>query len=436
MSKTKAIAKTWTLAIIIIVIALGAAGAYYYSIRAPTQQPKAAPVKIGAVLPLSGPLAQPGSDVRQGLELAVREINENGGVKSLGGANITVVYADSGSRPEQGAAEAERLITDEKVTAIIGAYASALTKTVSEVCERYSVPCITGISTSVTLTQRGYKWFFRTTPHDNQFAPQHVEFANWLNQKYNKTISAVAIIHEDTDFGTASKDAWQAAFSGAGFPIVKIVSYHAATVTSLTSEVATLQATNPDLLLAASYANDALLLLQAMKTLNFNPKVFLGQDSGFIQPSYTQQVGKDGYYVASREVFANDLAQAIPKLAQVSQRYQTLYKVGLNGESAREYTATWVVYYALEAAGKTARPANLEAFRTAIRDGLVNLKLTSDQLIMPWKGVQFDSTGQNILGNGIIVQMMPDDGKYHTVYPESVAIKPLIFPFPSWTSRT
>ncbi len=431
MSKTQTLKKK-TLAIVAIVIVLVLAGAAYYLIQ---PAPGPTTVKIGAVLPLSGTLAQPGADVKQALDFAISEINARGGVKSLGGTKITVVYADSAGKPDTGAAEAERLITDEKVVAVIGAHASSISKTVSEVCERYQVVCITGVSTSPALTQRGFKWYFRTTPHDGSFAPQQVDFVNWLNQKYGNQIRKVAIIYEDTDYGTSNFNAWQDAFSKAGFQIVKSVSYHQATATSLTSEVASLAAANPDIVLAASYANDALLLMQAVKSLNFNPKLILGQDSGFIQPAYVNQVSRDGYYVLTREVFNWDLDQKISRLGDVNTRYKAQTGVTLNGESAREYTATWVAYYAIEDAGKKTRLTDLQPFRTAIRDSLVSMKLTADQLIMPWSGVQFDKDGQNTLGRGIIVQMIPSDGKYHTVYPDDVATTTAIYPFVSWTTR-
>ncbi len=68
-------------------------------------------------------------------------------------------------------------------------------------------------STSPTLTARGYKWFFRTTPHDEMFAKQHVDFVNWLNKKYGNQIKRIAIIHEDTEWGTATARAWQKYFT-------------------------------------------------------------------------------------------------------------------------------------------------------------------------------------------------------------------------------
>ncbi|HIQ24201.1 MAG TPA: hypothetical protein EYH50_04045 [Pyrodictium delaneyi] len=392
-------------------------------------------IKIGVILPLSGRLAETGADLKHGIEFAVEQINSMGGVKSCGGAKLVVVYGDSAGKPEVGAAEAERLITQEKVVALVGAYQSAVTKTASEVAERYHVPFLNPDSTSPALTQRGYKWFFRTTPHDAMFAEQQAEFIKWLNEKYNLGLKTYAIIHEDSEWGTKVAEAWRKYFDAAGFKLVKEISYHAATVTSLDAEVKALKAANPDVLLVASYVQDAILLVQAMKTNNFAPRVVLAQDAGFISPSYVQQVGKDGWFIMSREVFNWDLMEKIPRLKQVNEEYKRKYGVDLNGNSARDYTGIWVLYYALEEACKRASPDNLEEFRAALRDALASLEVPGDKLIVPWKGVKFDENGQNILGQGIIVQMM-EDGKYHTIYPPEYATAEPKVPFPPWNERS
>ncbi|BAA81537.2 branched-chain amino acid ABC transporter, branched-chain amino acid-binding protein precursor [Aeropyrum pernix K1] len=391
-------------------------------------------IKIGVILPLSGRLAETGADLRRGIEFAVDEINSQGGVKACGGAKLTVVYGDSAGKPETGAAEAERLISQEGVIALVGAYQSSVTKTASEVAERYQVPFINPDSTSPALTERGYKWFFRVTPHDEMFAAQQADFIDWLNQKYGLNLRTFAIIHEDTEWGSKVAEAWKKYFTQHGYTLVEEVSYHAATVTSLDSEVQKLKAANPDILLAASYIQDAILLVQTMKAQNFAPKVVLAQDAGFINPSYVSQVGKDGWYIFSREVFSPDLIDKIPRLKEVNDRYKKKYGVDLNGNSARDYTGIWVLYYALEDACKKASPSNPEEFRRALRDSLVNLQLSPDQIIMPWKGVKFDEKGQNILGQGLIVQMF-EDGKYHVVYPEDFAVREPVVPFPPWSQR-
>ena len=427
----KGVSKTTVVIAIIIIVVIIAAAAWLLWPKGPAPVKE---VKIGVILPLSGKLAETGADLKRGVEFAIDQINSGGGIKNLGGAKLVVAWGDSAGDPSTGAAEAERLITEEKVVAILGSYQSSVTKTVSEVAERYHVPMLNPDSTSPALTARGYKWFFRTTPHDAMFAEQHVDFVNWLNEKYNAGIKKIAIIHEDTEWGTKTAEAWQTYFSQAGYEIVKVVSYHAATVTSLDAEVSSLKTAGPDIVLAASYVSDAVLFVETCKKLDFNPKAILAQDAGFINPAYVQQVGKDGFYIFSREVFNWDLFEVNPKLKEINDAYKAKYGVDLDGNSARDYTGVMVLYHAIEEAAKKASPTDLEAFRTAIRDALKNIKLTAGDIIMPWGGIQFDETGQNILGRGIVVQMM-DDGKYHTVYPEEVATTEPVFPVPKWSER-
>jgi branched-chain amino acid transport system substrate-binding protein len=423
------------IAVAVIVVVAIAAAAALLALKPTAPEVKVKEIKIGVILPLSGRLAETGADLKRGIEFAVEQINAMGGVKNCGGAKLVVIYGDSQGKPEVGAAEAERLIIQERVVALVGAYQSAVTKTASEVAERYRVPFLNPDSTSPALTQRGYKWFFRITPHDEMFAKQQVEFIKWLNEKYNLNLKTFAIIHEDSEWGTKVADAWEKYFTEAGFKLVRRISYHAATVTSLDAEVRALKAANPDILLVASYVQDAILLVKTMKAHNFAPKIVLAQNAGFITPSYIEAVGKDGWYIFSREVFNWDLAEKIPRLKEINEEYRRRYGVDLNGNSARDYTGIWVLYYALEEACKKASPENLEEFRKALRDALANLYIPGDKLIMPWKGVKFDETGQNVLGQGIIVQML-EDGKYHTVYPPEFATTEPKVPFPPWTERS
>jgi len=397
-------------------------------------QPKV--IKVGVILPLTGRLAETGEDLKRGIEFAVYQINSMGGVKNCGGAKIVVVWGDSQARPERGAAEAERLIVEEHVVALVGAYQSAVTKTASEVAERYRVPFLNPDSTSPTLTERGYKWFFRITPHDGMFVKQQVEFVNWLNKRCGGCIKRIAIIHEDSEWGTNVARLWEKEFSAAGYEIVDVISYHAPTVTSFDAEVERLKRSKPDLLLVASYVHDALLLMKTIKAKKLYVKAILAQDAGFVSPAYVSQVGDAGWFVFSREVFNWDLVQKMPRLKEVEEEYRRMYGVSLNGNSARDYTGMWVLYYALEEACKIVKPwEDLQKFREALRDALANLYIPGDKLIMPWKGVKFDEKGQNILGQGIIVQMM-EDGKYYTVYPPEYATREPVFPMPSWEERS
>ena len=122
-------------------------------------------IKIGVIYPLTGPAASTGQVLLEGVKLAADIINnkynlnmplaKTEGLPNLGGAKIVIVSGDHQAKPDVGMAEAERLITQEKVVALIGAYHSAVTATASQAAERYGIPFVNGDSTSPTLTGKG-----------------------------------------------------------------------------------------------------------------------------------------------------------------------------------------------------------------------------------------------------------------------------------------
>ncbi|HEJ83011.1 MAG TPA: branched-chain amino acid ABC transporter substrate-binding protein, partial [Desulfobacteraceae bacterium] len=160
---------------------------------APADVLAAEEIKIGVIYPLTGGAAAAGRELRAGAELAAEIANtamadlpmtmaRNEGVKSLGGAKITLIFKDHEGNPTLGADLAKKLIHDDKVDGILGCYHSSVTKTVSAVCEQYGVPMINGSSTSPDLTMRGFKWFWRTTPHDTLFTKDLFEFLKGLTE--------------------------------------------------------------------------------------------------------------------------------------------------------------------------------------------------------------------------------------------------------------
>jgi branched-chain amino acid transport system substrate-binding protein len=139
-------------------------------------------VKIGAVFPLSGGSASAGVHAKAAIEVAMDIINnahpefgnfplaKNAGLAGLGGAKVDVVFADNQGSPATGQNQTLRLITEEKVVALTGAYQSGVTLTASAIAEKYGIPFVNGESVAANLTERGFKWFFRVTPVAADFA--------------------------------------------------------------------------------------------------------------------------------------------------------------------------------------------------------------------------------------------------------------------------
>ena len=391
-------------------------------------------IKIGAVYPLTGNIASTGLDCKRGAELAVDIINGKydlnlplarvEGLPNLGGAKIELVFADTKGDPKNGMSETERLISQEKVVAIIGAYQSAVTKTASQETERLKVPYVCSDSSSPTLTERGFQYFFRVSPHDGIFAKDQFQFLKDLEKKTGQKVSTIALLYENTEFGSnVGKSATQYA-KEFGYKVVADVSYPA-NATDVTSEVGTLIKAKPDVLMHASYITDAILFTKTFKEMNFAPKGIM-TFAGYIEPAYLPAVKSDGNYIIIRSTFALDLAKGKPLVAQVNDLFKKKYGLDMSENAARSFAAPFVLADAIN------RTKSIKS--DDIVKALLQTNIPGDQMIYPWQGIKFDpKTHQNIYARGTLVQVL--DEKYATVWPFDAAAKEVVWPFPGWKGR-
>src|SRR5450631_4262008 len=204
-------------------------------------------VKIGALFPMSGGAASAGVHAKFALEVAMDIINnahpelgnfplaKNAGLAGLGGAKVEVVFADNQGSPATGQNQALRLITEEKVVALSGAYQSGVTLTTSAIAEKYGIPYLNGESVAASLTERGFKWFFRTTPVASDFAKIYLEFLKDMKAGGAKTDN-IAIVHENTEYGTSVASVITSVFKDNGLNIALDIPYSANT-TDVQSQV-------------------------------------------------------------------------------------------------------------------------------------------------------------------------------------------------------
>jgi len=392
-------------------------------------------VVIGVMYPLSGSAAQAGIDAVAALNTALEIINEESslnlplakgkGLPNLGGAKIRIIVADHQGKPDIGQGEAERMITQEGVHAMYGAYYSSVTGAGSQVAERHQIPWVNGESTSPKLTTRGFKWFFRTTPHDGEFTQLMFEFLNEFKDKVGKEIKTVSIFHEDTLWGTDSGAVQNKMAKENGYKVLQKISYRAKT-TSLTPSVQILKASNADVFLPSSYTSDAMLFMRTAKELDYNPKLLVAQNAGYTDPTFIATLGSDAEGAITRSPFNTDLAKTIPLINDVN----AAFKKHSNGRDlsdvpVRAFTGFMVLADAINRAGST-DPEK-------IRKALMETDMKSDQLIVPWKGIKFGPDGQNQLVRGILMQVQ--NGKYCTVYPFELASCELVYPMPTWKEK-
>jgi branched-chain amino acid transport system substrate-binding protein len=402
-------------------------------------------IKIGVLYPLSGALATIGRDLQRAAELTADIINNKapgvdipmaqwGGIPSLGGAKIKLIFKDHRGEPDRGADLAKSLILDDKVVGLMGAYNSAVTKTVSAVAERYGIPMINDSSTSPDLTERGFKWFWRTTPHDNYFNRDLFELLKGLTEGKVKGVKAVpkkdlqnlAYACENTEWGSSVAKSIEGYAKEYGFTITKGLLYNA-NAPDLTSEAKALVAAKPAAMLFAAYLSDSLLMIRTLKGMKAQTKFFWGQDAGFEMADFAKTLGADINGVLTRTVFIDKITRVKKVAGQVNALYKKKYGDDLTGATARSVVGVQAWAYVLNKAASTDPKA--------IQKACNEINIPANDLVMPWAGVKFDAKGQNVLGRGLIGQYQKTaDGKVslEIVYPFDLATANFIYPFPGW----
>ncbi len=391
-------------------------------------------VVIGVLYPLSGNAAQVGLDSVNAVKLAVEIVNGNydlnvplargEGLPGLGGARIRVIVVDHQGKPDVGQGEAERLITQEKVHALFGAYFSSVTGTASQVAERHGIPYVNAESSSPALTERGFKWFFRTSPHDGHFSQVMFDFMRDLEKRRGVKFKTVGIMHEATQFGSDSAKVQEELARKYGYEVAVKIAYRDK-ATNLDAEVGRLKAANPDVLLPSSYTNDAILFVRTAKNLDYNPRLLIAQDAGWTDPTFLRETGKDAEGHITRAPFALDMAAKKPLIRQVNEMFKKMGGRDLSDVPARAFTG----FLTLADAINRAKSTNPEEIRKA----LVATNIPADQLIMPWTAVKFDDKGQNAGVRAILQQAQK--GQYVTIYPFELAAADVMYPMPTWKER-
>jgi branched-chain amino acid transport system substrate-binding protein len=427
---------TWVLAAVAMIAGLSM----------PTAGAAVEEVKIGVIYPLTGGAAAAGRELVAGAELAAEIANKampdigmamakQAGIQSMGGAKIKLIIKDHEGNPTLGADLAKKLILDDKVHGLLGCYHSSVTKTVSAVAEQYGVPMINGSSTSPALTTRGFKWFWRTTPHDKWFTKDLFELLVGLTEgkvqgvaKIDKAeLMTLASACEKTEWGSHVSELIKAMAKEYDFKLRKSILYTAKSA-DLSSEVRSLKAARPDAMLFASYTSDAILMVKTLKAQKAMPKIIWGQNAGFEKPEFRKTLGNSIEGILTRTVFLPKVVEIKALAGQVNTLYKAKTGNDLGGASARAFTGlqTWV--HVLEQAGST-EPQMIQKAANSI-------KIPGSELVVPWAGIQFSTTGdelgQNVLGSGLIGQyQVGSDGQIglEIVYPFDVSSADMIYPF-------
>ena len=388
-------------------------------------------VKIGGIYPLSGNAASAGTHSKAAIETAVEIINnahpelgnlplaKNAGLAGLGGAKVDVVFADNQGSPAVGQNQALRLITEEKVVALTGAYQSGITLTTSAIAEKYGIPYVAGESVASSLTERGFKRFFRVTPVASDFAMIYLDFLKDMKAGGAK-VDNIALVHENTEYGTSVASVITGVFKDNGLSIGLDIAYSANT-TDVQSQVLQLKDKQPDVVIMVSYTSDAILFAKTMQALDYKPALMMADNSGFSDPSLIKTAGKLVQGIFNRSSFS--IGPPGSPTFLINEMYKKRSGDDLDDTAARTMQGFFVLCDAIDRAGST-EPAKIQA-------ALKATDLKPDQLIMGYKGVKFDEKGQNTLASGLVIQLQ-DGEHYVPVWPKEKAVTAPVLPYKGW----
>ena len=408
---------TLTSGIAIGAIVGGAVGWFGRELFFPPGPPTRKEIVVASMWPRSGSLASIGLLTDQGVTAAATLINDMGGIQSLGGAKIKLIHVDATSDPKTAAEEAERVINIYQPVAIIGNYASAISLEVSRVADQYKIPQITS-SISDKLTARGLKYLFQTSPKATQFGNMQIEALVELGKLYGWMPKRLAIVYEDTAYGTDTARGIRELANKVGLEIVLDTSYPRE-IKDATDLVLKIKESKADVVTPVSYIVDAILITNTMHKLGVKA-VINGGGAGYLLPEYIRGTGEAGQGVISVSAWQYDMAvPGWPEGAlEINKYYRSLYpnEPYIMEHAGEAFGDLFVLADAIERAGsadpsdvvKALAKTNLDAADTQARYRFGAVKANQGKVI-------FDETGWNKTAGPVMMQIQGND--MVTIYP-------------------
>lgn len=368
-----------------------------------TAQAQAKQVNIGVIMPLSGANAQFGINSRNGIELVADEINAAGGIKALGGAKINLIVADSTSTPTTAGTVAQRMISQNEVTAILGAFASSLTIAISEVTERRDIPLLT-MSFADQITGRGFKNIFQVVAKASALGKAQLDYTVAIAQAAGTKIDKIAIMYEDTAYGTAQAGGLRAAAKAANIELVMDDAYPLG-ITDTTPLINKLRASGAQAVFPVSYLNDSLLLIRTMRQQRITIPA-IGGAAGYVIPDFEKGLGEFAEGVLSIAPANYDLDTSL------TDRFRKRFGYFMVHEALEHAVALDVLVQAIEKAKSAKSEDVTKALRGATFTGGWTKAMTGG-------AVKFDETGLNTASIPVMVQWRKKE--LVTVWPKEVA---------------
>ena len=373
-------------------------------------------VRILLVAPLSGRWARQGQLKKLGAEMAIEEINAQGGVKALGGAKVVLREADAGDSVEKAVSAAQRVLTREKISAGIGAWLSSFTLGVTEVAERQQVPWFS-LSYADSITERGFKYTFQTSPVAGAQALQALELILSLAKANNAQIRKAAIVGDNTAASVFFfKPLREKLLQEKGIELVADEIW-TPPLPDATPVVQKLRSVQPDIVFfSATALPDSIQVLQKVK--EFGVKVpIMGNGVWLLMPETVAALGKDLVDNVMSTVAAHPLKGQEALVKRFKDRTKEPFMVQ---DALMSYAHVWIIKEAAELA-KSSDPR-------AIREAAARLDLRSGPAattLVPGQ-IRYDERGRRLGATPIIVQWQ--DGEPFTVVPTEFGTRKPIWP--------
>jgi len=371
-------------------------------------------VEVALIVPLSGPWARQGVLERMGAEMAIDDINKSGGIKSLGGAKMKLIVSDTGDSAEKAKNAAQRLVAqNSNVIGGIGSWLSSFTLGVTEVAERLQVPWLS-LSYADSITERGFKYTFQTSPVSSLQAEQALDLVTDLAKKNNRPIKKAAIVGDNTAASMFFyKPLREKLLAAKGIELV-VDDVWTPPLADATAIVQKLRSTQPDIVFyGATNFPDSIQVLQKVKEFNVKSPI-QGVGAWLVTPEYVKTVGKDVLDNIQTVVAAHPMKGQEELVKKFKQRTGEPF---MTQDPLCTYAHVWLIKEAIEQA-KSADPK-------AIRDALAKIDISSGPAVSAFypARVKFDERGRRIGATPLIVQWQ--DGEPYTVVPTAVATRPV-----------
>jgi branched-chain amino acid transport system substrate-binding protein len=372
-----------------------------------------ATIQVGAPLPLSGPFTDFGTNSLQGMQLAAEEINAAGGIASLGGAEIEIVPGDTSSvDPAQAGSATTKLIEDGAV-ALVGAWSSAVTNSVSTVAEEARIPILTQ-SWADTLSERGYEYYFQPPPKSSEIGGAATDYMTGAAESVGVEFAKVAGVGPNDVANTQQITTALDAFAAAGATAVE-PTFYAVGITDASPIVNRLADQDADLILLSGSPADASLIVKALRDRGIDTPI-MGFGGAFVVPTFADVMGDgvEGLFAVS----AWNWDLPLDGVEASAKTYESEHGEFMPMEAGE----SWVDVYLLAQAMEESASCDPEDIASALRD----IDATSGAAsAMPGGRVKFDADGTNPSAIPVLIQWQ--DGSPRTVWPEDYQAAEPIF---------